>query len=380
MRRTAREAMNAAVKTKILKTKNAIKFFYYATRRPPLRQPRKLRLPYITMFLLLSLIPSDAWVGRSRRAVLTTAAASCALTRPKPLFSTTLADAQAAMATALVRELLVDQPMLRGTLLRLAFHDCVTRDGGEGGSNGSVRFELDWRENRHLDVAVSALDKVHAQLSDAPLGGVSFADLIALAGAEAVASAGGPAISPQEIGTGRVDASTADPRFLRRPIVGGGERCPPVPAECRAQVSSTLPTPGLSTDGMRAFFRRLGFSDDETVALCGAHSLGRHASLLGVSKECLRMRPTISDTCIEQGRRLPFVTSNPDTFDNSYFKALLKWESKALEPDEAYFIPTDVTLVLDPGFRRLVQRFASDEAAFFAAWRRAYCKLVRIGV
>ena len=31
-------------------------------------------------------------------------------------------------------------------------------------------------------------------------------------------------------------------------------------------------------------FKRLGFSDDELVALCSAHSLGRHASLLGVSE------------------------------------------------------------------------------------------------
>ena len=91
------------------------------------------------------------------------------------------------------------------------------------------------------------------------------------------------------------------------------------------------------------------------------------------------MKPSISDACIEQGRRLPFVSSNPDRFDNSYFTALLKWEKRDLEPGEANFIPTDVTLVLDQRLRRHVELFASDEAAFFAVWRRAYCKLVRIG-
>ena len=51
-------------------------------------------------------------------------------------------------------------------------------------------------------------------------------------------------------------------------------------------------------------------------------------------------------------------------FDNSYFTALLKWEKRDLEPGEANFIPTDVTLVLDQKLRRHVERFASDEAAF----------------
>ena len=71
-------------------------------------------------------------------------------------------------------------------MLRLAFHDCVTRDGAEGGSNDSVRFELDWRENRHLDVAISALDPIHQSVGS----DLSYADLIVLAGAGAVAAAG----------------------------------------------------------------------------------------------------------------------------------------------------------------------------------------------
>ena len=38
---------------------------------------------------------------------------------------------------------------------------------------------------------------------------------------------------------------------------------------------------GLDSDGVRLFFGRLGFPEEEIVALMGAHTLGRFTSLLG---------------------------------------------------------------------------------------------------
>lgn len=169
--------------------------------------------------------------------------------------------------------------------------------------------------------------------------GCSLADLIACAGAAAVGSAGGPAISIREIGLGRHDSATADPRQVRKPL--GSANCPPLPKECRNRVDSTLPSTGLDVEGLPRFFGRMGFSVEEAVALSGSHTLGRHASLLGLSRECLRQKP-LSDECIEKGKRLPFVGADPDRFSNSYFKALLAWEARALQPGEANFIPTDV--------------------------------------
>ena len=52
---------------------------------------------------------------------------------------------------------------------------------------------------------------------------------------------------------------------------------------------------------------------------------------------------------------------------------------QALQPGEANLIPTDVTLVLDPRYRRVVERFARDESQFFAEFRKAYVKLVHVG-
>ena len=93
-----------------------------------------------------------------------------------------------------------EEPELAGTLLRLAFHDCITHDSGLGGSNGSIRWELGSRENRHLEVGIAALDNIHDASE------CSFADLIAGAGAAAVTAAGGPVISASDIGVGRIDA------------------------------------------------------------------------------------------------------------------------------------------------------------------------------
>ncbi|KAL3926937.1 MAG: hypothetical protein SGPRY_003064, partial [Prymnesium sp.] len=278
---------------------------------------------------------------------------------------------RADQAAQMVHQRVLEKPALAGTLLRLAFHDCITRDQGEGGSNGSILWELDLRENRHLSVAVEALMPIHTTI------GGSFADLVAIAGAAAVATAGGPKIPIERIGIGRVDSTQPDPMRLARPI---GERgCPPKPKECRGAVRSALPEPGLDTDGIRRFFSRVGFDERETVALCGAHTLGRHASLLGVSAACLRQKQGLTDDCIESGRRLPFVSGDPDEFSASYFKRLLEWYDQSLAPDAAYFIPTDVVLTLDARYYKIVKEFAKDESSFFKAFTSAYVKLVHIG-
>ena len=58
------------------------------------------------------------------------------------------------------------------------------------------------------------------------------------------------------------------PATLGRPIAQPGD-------EARDVVKRTLPEPGLSTVGLRRYFRRVGLSDQELVALMGAHTLGR---------------------------------------------------------------------------------------------------------
>ena len=243
--------------------------------------------------------------------------------------------------------------------MRLAFHDAVRRaDGQTRGADGSIQYEIPDAENVRLG---RPLALVMAMKPD----GLSVADAVAVAGAAAVEASGGPRIA---IGLGRLDASAAAPATLGRPIAQPGD-------EARDVVKRTLPEPGLSTVGLRRYFRRVGLSDQELVALMGAHTLGRHNTLLNMTKACLR---NLTRECLENAPvRAPFESRTPDAFDNSYYALLLAWDDRSLERGEANFIPTDVALVLDASFRRHVVAFARSEPLFRASFARAYAKLVR---
>ena len=254
---------------------------------------------------------------------------------------------------------MADDPTVAGALLRLAFHDAVRRaDGQTRGADGSIQYEIPDAENVRLG---RPLALVMAMKPD----GLSVADAVAVAGAAAVEASGGPRIA---IGLGRLDASAAAPATLGRPIAQPGD-------EARDVVKRTLPEPGLSTVGLRRYFRRVGLSDQELVALMGAHTLGRHNTLLNMTKACLR---NLTRECLETAPvRAPFEARTPDAFDNSYYSLLLAWDDRSLERGEANFIPTDVALVLDASFRRHVVAFARSEPLFRTTFARAYAKLVR---
>lgn len=79
-------------------------------------------------------------------------------------------------------------------LLRLSYHDAVSFDSrsGLGGANGSIRLaeELGRPENHGLAEALDLLQPVKQSFEE-----LSWADLIALAGAVAVSQTGGPEIA-----------------------------------------------------------------------------------------------------------------------------------------------------------------------------------------
>ncbi|KAK3040917.1 hypothetical protein RJ639_028791 [Escallonia herrerae] len=99
-------------------------------------------------------------------------------------------------------------------VLRLVFHDAgtFTMDDNSGGMNGSIVYELDRPENGGLKKSVKA-SSLYLIIAKAKSGvdiiqPVSWADMIAVAGAEAVLLCGGPQIP---VRLGRIDSLVPDP-------------------------------------------------------------------------------------------------------------------------------------------------------------------------
>lgn len=207
-------------------------------------------------------------------------------------------------------------------VLRLVFHDAGTFEILEnaGGMNGSIVFELDRPENTGLKKPLKILGKAKAEVD--MIQPVSWADIIAVAGAEAVSVCGGPNIPVQ---LGRIDSMVPDPE-------------------------GKLPQESLDASSLKRCFQRKGFSTQELVALSGAHTLGSKGF------------------------------GNPTVFDNSYFKILLEkpWSSSA-GMSSMVGLPTDRALVEDDECLRWISMYANDQDLFFQDFRNVYIKLVNTG-
>lgn len=120
---------------------------------------------------------------------------------------------------------------------------------------------------------------------------------------------------------------------------------------------------------LREIFGRMGFNDQEIVALSGAHALGRcHTTASGFDGP---WSPT------------------PTTFNNSYFTLLksLPWKEKNWNGPYQYegaggslmMLPTDLVLVQDAKFEKYVAIYAKDNAKFNSDFSEAFGKLLALG-
>jgi len=220
----------------------------------------------------------------------------------------------------------------------------MSRSGGS--SLGTIRFkeELAHGANAGLDKAVAFLEPIKSKYPE-----VSYADLYTLAGCVAVQTLGGPKVAWR---SGRKDS--LDPKDVtpdgRLPDADKGE-------------------PGKTAAHLREIFGRMGFNDQEIVALAGAHALGRcHADASGYVG--------------------PW-TPTPTTFNNLYYTLLLnlKWEPNTVNGKFQYkdpsgklmMLPSDLVLIEDEGFKKYVTQYAADEKLFFKDFAAAFQKLEELG-
>jgi len=232
-------------------------------------------------------------------------------------------------------------------LVRLAWHASGSYDAktNTGGSNGAtMRFspECEFGANAGLQVARELLEPLKKQFP-----WITYADLWTLAGATAVEEMGGPPV----------------------PWRAGREDKPPVPAPCPPD--GRLPDAAQGAAHIRDIFYRMGFNDQEIVALSGAHALGRcHTTRSGFDG--------------------PWGNS-PTTMSNMYFQDLVNrhWQKRTWKGPLQYedkeskalmMLPTDMALLWDKAFKPWVKLYAKDEERFFKDFASAFSKLMELGV
>ena len=230
-------------------------------------------------------------------------------------------------------------------VLRLSWHSSGTYDKNEhnGGSNGAtMRFKPE--ASHGANAGLENARKFHEPIK-AKFPWISYSDLWTLGGVAAVQEMGGP-------------------KVLWRP----GRQDKPVEA---TPPEGRLPGGPEDRDQLRKIFYRLGFNDQEIVALAGAHAVGRcHTHHSGYDG--------------------PW-TFSPTSFTNQYFVMLLEqdWIPKEWDGPFQYvdkeskslmMLPADYLLVKDGAFNKYVKQYAKDEERFFKDFASAYSRLMELGV
>ena len=216
---------------------------------------------------------------------------------------------------------------LAGAVLRVAFHDAGTYNATAktGGADGSIQFELAQAANAGVNVGFALVQQIQALVNPLLTGvsanPVTLADLIQLAGVEAIGATGGPCFT---VPLGRKDAAVADPAGM-------------------------LPSPNNTATQLVATFTQNGLNTKWMVALSGAHTIGR-ARTLG-----------------------NFVLDpvTPVTFDNAYYISLVN-------SDSGPFL-SDRSLATTPATAQLVQLYAQNNGAWIKDFVDGYIAMSLLG-
>ncbi|KAJ3345798.1 heme peroxidase [Entophlyctis luteolus] len=236
------------------------------------------------------------------------------------------------------------------TVVRLSWHDAGTADvsAGTGGPHAVTRFQnvQSYGSNLGLYKAINALEPLYNKFN----GSISHADLWSFAAAVFISNNNGPEIKWRP---GRADA----PSFAADPIP-----------------DTLLPGATQTANEFRPIFQRMGFSDQEIVALLGAHNLGwaviaNSGYLGGWTTEPWWFSNQYYTRLLEVNT--PFYT--PTTNNGS---TLLQWQ----DPNQFMMLPADRELVEDSSFNQYVQVYAASKDEFYKDFAAAFQKLQELNV
>jgi len=321
-----------------------------------------------------------------------------------PAAARSVVDAETLAAVRQELHLVMDNPSwddgsLAPILIRLAWHSSGTYDAakGTGGSNGAgMRFATEAAdpENAGLAVARAFLEPIKRKFPT-----ISYSDLWILAADVGLEHTGGPVISFTPGRQDHLDESYWARQQMTYGRLPAAEKylCPYVPTD---QLGSSLDATGkmvgwegLCTHVRNEVFYRMGFNDQEIVALlCGGHVYGRcHPFASGYAGPWVEHMTEFSNeyatdlidddwTLVSHGdtwldaqgaaelRPAPgnrqFVNKQPGKMDN--------------EPNQM-MLPTDMILAWDPNFRVYLEAYAVDEARLKEDFGKAFKKLTELG-
>lgn len=284
-------------------------------------------------------------------------------------------------------EALIEDKNCGPILIRFAWHDSGTYDQRIkefpqcGGANGAIRFdpELTMGANAGLSKAKGYCEDILKAIN-VPESDISWADLIQLASATAVEKMGGPKI---DMKYGRVavtnESECAGPKSREGFADNTGLPDAKPPFGCGA----SDPAQHLRN----VFGKKMGFTDQEIVALSGAHTVGR--AFEGRSGTCpfgymdAKASNYTKSTCVARPDGKPGAgmpggcawTKNWLTFDNAYFK-----DYKTSEADDhLLWFPTDKAVHTDPEFKKTFDKYAQSQDEFFKEYALAHKKLSELG-
>ena len=323
-----------------------------------------------------------------------------------------------------------------GLMIRMAWHAAGSyrvADGRGGAGTGNQRFAPlnSWPDNANLDKARRLLWPIKKKYGNR----ISWADLMILAGNVAYESMG---FKTYGFSFGRVDIWHpekdiywgSEREWLAKTGSEGsrysGERDLENPLAAvmmgliyvNPEGVDGKPDPLKTARDVRLTFARMAMNDEETVALtAGGHTVGKahgngNAAQLGPVPEGAALEEQgfgwmnhaangLGSAAVTSGLEGAWTT-HPTQWDNGYFKLLLgyDWElskspagawqwipinikSEDMTPDVAnpavrrmpIMTDADMALKVDPDYRKISERFATDQAYFEEVFARAWFKL-----
>lgn len=322
-----------------------------------------------------------------------------------------------------------------GLMGRLAWHSAGSyraADGRGGANTGNIRFAPlnSWPDNANLDKARRLLQPIKQKYGNK----ISWADLIVLAGTMGYEAAGlktfGFAFGRKDIWHPEKDTYWGSEKEWLAKTGSEGNRWSG-DRDLQNPLASVMmgliyinpegvdgnPDPIATARDMKITFKRMGVTVEETVALvAGGHTIGKQhgnadASKVGaepegadIANQGLGWKTDAKDVAKITSGIEGAWTTNPDRWDNEFFKLLFKYEDKFVnvkspagahqwEPSEMdeEDMPADqndpsikrkitmndgdMALIKDPEYRAISEKFLNDQAAFDDAFARAWFKL-----